>query len=81
VSWQHLSTDRPKARKDYKCVWCGERIPVGERHVAVSGIMDGDFQSNRFHAECDTACQQEMKQSGEDCFMPHEYKRGSTEAR
>ena len=81
MCWEHLSTTKPKAIKPHKCVWCGESIPPGEQHVKTTGKMEGDFQSNRMHADCDVACGKMLKESGEDCFVPYEYKRGSIELR
>ena len=53
----HLRTETPTAAKDYKCNWCGERIPKGEKHSKWVGIFEGNFQANRLHDECAAACQ------------------------
>ncbi len=79
MSWQHLSVEKPKARKQYACSWCMEKILAGETHVKHTGLSEGDFQSNRFHAECDAAAGKWIRETGEDCFIPGEFKRGTTE--
>jgi hypothetical protein len=42
----------PVARKDYRCAWCGESIPKGEKHVYGTGVWEGDWQNWRMHSEC-----------------------------
>ena len=79
----HLSTDRPVARKEHVCDWCGETILRGERYARWNGIFEGDFQSNPMHTECDKAAQtyfRDIAIAG-DGYMPHEFKRGSTDER
>lgn len=43
---------QPHARKRYVCIACGWFIPVGEKHMAQTGVYDGSGFSNRFHDEC-----------------------------
>lgn len=42
----------PVGRKDYRCEWCGQPIPKGEKHGHFVGIFEGDFQDWRMHSEC-----------------------------
>ena len=42
----------PVARKIHRCEWCGQIIPVGEKHVHHRGVWDGGFQDWRMHNEC-----------------------------
>ncbi len=79
MSFQLLSLTHPKARKEKPCIWCGEKIHVGESHVHYSGVQDGDFQSTRIHSECYLAMQKDFLESGEDDFPPYSFKRGTTE--
>lgn len=75
---------KPKAKKPYQCFWCGERIEAGEVHAKWAGTFEGDFHSDRFHEECNKACDDGAKQrdaDGEWELLPHEHKRGSTEYR
>ncbi len=43
------------ARKDCKCIWCGEGIAKGDPKHVQSGRWDGEFQSNNYHPECYSA--------------------------
>jgi len=74
-----LSETRPKARKKHICIWCGEGIPVGLRHVHEVSRFEGDFQDHRFHEECLQACHEYCGTESE--FMPAGYKRGTMEER
>jgi hypothetical protein len=64
MSYRLLSETSPKARKQYRCVWCGERINVGERHAHERSIFDGEFQNHRFHHECIDAMREEASENG-----------------
>ena len=39
------------ARKDHRCVYCGETIAKGETYLFQSGYYD-DWYTNRMHPEC-----------------------------
>ena len=41
-----------KARKAYKCLWCGEPINKGDKHYRLDWIYDGEFNNGRWHLEC-----------------------------
>jgi hypothetical protein len=81
MSYQLISKTLPKARKEYPCIWCSEKINIGEIHLKEVGEFDGDFQSNRWHEECHNAAQMYFKESGEDCFEPYGNERGSTKSK
>jgi hypothetical protein len=40
------------ARKTYGCEVCWERINPGERYVRITGKVDGDFGTWRYHPVC-----------------------------
>jgi hypothetical protein len=42
----------PIARKQHQCVWCGEMIEAGTRHMKFVGEFEREFQSWRIHIEC-----------------------------
>ena len=70
----------PRARKTYRCEWCGEWIEIGEKHGKFVGVHDGDFQSYRIHLECEDYMDQ-LRVFTEDLdegFLPHEHGRGLT---
>lgn len=77
MSYQLISKTLPKARKEYPCIWCSEKILIGEIHLKEVGEFEGDFQSNRWHEECHNAAQMYFNESGENEFTPYENKRGS----
>jgi hypothetical protein len=77
MSWAFVTTTNPVARKEYTCIWCGQKILKGEKHRKVDGVFDGDFQSDRFHPECATACDEDCAGVDNEIFEPHGYERGS----
>jgi hypothetical protein len=42
----------PVSRKEYRCEWCGEPIPKGEKHLHYTGVWEGEWQNWRMHMEC-----------------------------
>lgn len=59
----------PKARKEHVCIWCEEKILVGEKHHRQAGRVYGEFQDNRYHAECWTDASRSFREG--DCdFVP-----------
>ena len=79
MSYQLLSETEPRARKEYSCIWCSEKIRKGEKHVHESSKNDGDFQDHRWHMECRTAADLFFCTSWEEEFTPHDHKRGTDE--
>lgn len=55
MSWSHIADAHPIARKVHQCVWCGQMIEKGEKHYSYTGTMDGEFQHNRAHLDCESA--------------------------
>lgn len=79
MSSELLSERGHVARKSHSCVWCPEKIGVGEKYVATSLKYDGDFDYSKWHPECIEAQKQDFKQTREDEFPPHAFKRGTNE--
>lgn len=79
MSYQLLSSSRPRARKGYDCIWCREKIVKGEQHVHEASRYCGDFQDHRFHTDCFSAAREYFSEDGEAEFDPHAHKRGSLE--
>ena len=52
-----------KAKKEYKCEFCNQKINVGEKYHRQSGKYDGDFFDRKVHMICDnmisTFCKEE----------------------
>lgn len=62
----------PVARKLYRCIWCGESIPIGLKHRhEVSRFYE--LQNNRWHLECDKAAEDYFDDGPE--FIPYENER------
>lgn len=66
----------PRARKQHRCEWCGEPIPVGEKHTQYVGKWEGEFQNWRMHNECFDSADKEDRQDG---FSPFENERPARE--
>lgn len=58
-----------------RCVWCGESM-IGEAGVKVTAKFDGEFQSDRYHPECDDAVEKTAGEIGAFGFDPHNGERG-----
>lgn len=54
MSWT-LDQSEPVARKEHRCIWCGQTILKGEKYDRWVGIFEGDFNCNKFHKECSKA--------------------------
>ena len=52
MSYTLLSETRPKARKDHRCIWCGQVIPKGSEYVSERSVFDGEMQNHHWHEEC-----------------------------
>lgn len=77
MNYQLLSKTTPKAKKEYKCVWCPEKILRGEKHIKEVGTYDGFFY-RRWHTECWEASQKYFSENPYECeIYPHECKRGT----
>lgn len=82
MSATELSVTTPKARKQHRCIWCGEPILIGEKHVVFRNIFECQINTDRYHNECHDAmitCPREWDL--DEGFTPHVFKRGTTELR
>jgi hypothetical protein len=80
MSYTKIKSGHPKGRKDYRCEWCDESIPKGEKHFARTYIFDGDFNSGRMHLECEAAMHKSPHDELAEGWLPGDYKRGTREA-
>ena len=70
----------PKARKTYRCIWCGEVIENGEKHRHEISKYEGNLQDHRWHDECTSAASEFFHQEGgESDFEPYVNERGQRE--
>jgi hypothetical protein len=70
-----LNEARPKARKQHRCIWCGQPINKGDVYLFQAITWDGSIQNQHWHFECADAQQAEARETGEPEFMPHENER------
>lgn len=45
----------PIARKQHRCIWCGEAISAGEKHRHEISKYETELQDFRWHLECESA--------------------------
>jgi hypothetical protein len=70
-----------KAKKNHRCYWCGEWIPIGSSYYYEAQISEGDFGTLSLHLECKITVDEYVEDSslyGEELPM-EEHKRGSLE--
>lgn len=77
MSYQLLSKTTPRAMKEYRCIWCPEKIEKSAVHVHEVSKYDGELQDNRWHPECWIAAQQWFIEYRAEEFSPHEFERGA----
>lgn len=68
-------------RKEHKCFWCDEVLPIKSEAVYISGKQDGDVSGYHLHPECNKASQDWGEQNGydpDDYPEPGSMKRGSS---
>ena len=77
MSYTLLAEAFPVARKEHRCIWCGQKILIGEKYCDRRGAFDGSIQRDRFHLECEKSSSEYFR-SGEDEFDPYENERPTT---
>lgn len=81
MSYEIIRQSQPKARKVYRCTWCGEDILKGEKHHYNVGNYEGDFQESRYHDDCNTAAVKYFIDDPGGCFDPMSFERGTLRER
>jgi hypothetical protein len=69
MSYEEIKHTQPKARKEYHCDWCREKILKGEKHHARTYKYEGDLHRDRMHNECFEALEKtdhDILESGPD---------------
>lgn len=75
MSYSLIAEETPKAKKEHRCTWCGQMIPVGEQYVRRRGTFEGDPQIDKLHYECDDAAQEYFREWGPEGYSPYENER------
>ena len=57
MSWQHIADVERKARKQYRCSLCGQRIRRRAKHIVRTGFGEYGPETMLMHAVCDAASQ------------------------
>lgn len=70
-----LSETFPVARKQHRCIWCGELILPGEKYRHERSVYDGQMQDHKWHPECAEDQQRDGRETGEWEFIPHSAER------
>jgi hypothetical protein len=73
-----LSQRTRTAHVEHECIWCPDKITIGERYLSQAVKDDEEFWFNKFHPECFEAFLSCWKETDGEIW-PHESKRGSTE--
>lgn len=76
MSYSEISATYPKARKEYRCEWCNQKILVGEKHLSRAYKFYGEFQSGRMHLECESAMEKSDNGILSDGWGPGYMERG-----
>jgi hypothetical protein len=76
MSFQAIKEKLVKARNQYPCSWCNEKIEKGEKHYSRAYIIDGDFNSDRMHEECFEAMERSSYHVVSEGWYPGEFNRG-----
>lgn len=50
--YRQLDQSEPIARKQHRCIWCGEMIESGERYRREKSAYYGALQNHAWHLEC-----------------------------
>jgi len=75
MSFRLLAESRPVARKEHKCIWCGENILKGETYRRERSIYEEMMQDHKWHLECNSAAAEFFADGAEE-FSPHDNPRG-----
>lgn len=70
MSYTLIRETFPVARKQHKCIWCGQAILVGEKHRHEVSRYD-ELQDHRWHMECDADFAESLRDGDDPEFQPY----------
>lgn len=71
MSFHLFSIDSRKARKQHRCIWCGQAINKGDTYVDERSVYDGSIQRHRWHPECIQDARDGWARGDDAEFIPH----------
>lgn len=69
MTWVHIADVERKARTEYRCDLCGQRIRRRAKHIVRTGFDDGPV-TMRMHAVCEAATRDWDLMDWETCDRP-----------
>lgn len=75
MTYHLFSCDEHKARKQHRCIWCGEMVNSGERYFREKSVYDGSIQDFAWHPECKADQEQNLRDGGDEEFIAHSAER------
>lgn len=73
MSYSLISQTQVTARKDHKCIWCGQVVPKSTSYLRERSTYDGHWQNFPWHLECKRSSFEHFRYA-ED-FVPYENER------
>ena len=80
MSYALFSMNDRKARKQHRCIWCGQAIKPGDHYIDERSVYDGAIQRHRWHPECRGAADDYFRDFNEEEFTPYDNERPLTPA-
>lgn len=79
MSYELISEQHLTARKDHKCIWCGEAIEQKTTYVRERSKYLGELQDHAWHPECREASSDHFsKPDSDEDFEAYSFIRGES---
>ena len=75
MSFRLFSKNTRTAKKQHRCIWCGEKILISEKYVDERSLYDDNIQRHRWHLECNDDSIKYFTKSCENEFSAYENER------
>lgn len=75
MSYTLLSESWPVARKQHRCIWCGQHIEPDEKYRRERSVYDGEMQDHKWHPECDEDFKAGLAAGDDAEFTPYSAER------
>lgn len=63
MHYQLIKESFPVAKKEHRCIWCGEDILKGEKYRKEVSVFNG-IQHHSWHLECNSASEKYFQEDG-----------------